>query len=129
ESGFKKELNEIKIENLVPLNARHGKSLEKFYSELCKNDHIYEKKMDIAHSKGNKLCYIAVFEKGLARCGIEEIGSSHSFYNLSGTDNIVAFTTKNYLSKPLVLKGPGAGPSNTAFGILSDVLRVSNYLA
>jgi aspartokinase/homoserine dehydrogenase 1 len=59
---------------------------------------------------------------------MEEISPTHSFYNLSSTDNIVAFHTKNYSEKPLVIQGPGAGAANTAFGVFIDIMRISNYL-
>jgi aspartokinase/homoserine dehydrogenase 1 len=60
--------------------------------------------------------------------GIEEINENHPFYSLSGTDNIVALTTKNYSKKPFVIKGPGAGADFTAFGVFIDIMRISNYL-
>jgi aspartokinase/homoserine dehydrogenase 1 len=37
--------------------------------------------------------------------------SLHPFYHLSGSDNIVSFTTANYNQYPLVIKGAGAGAS------------------
>jgi aspartokinase/homoserine dehydrogenase 1 len=54
---------------------------------------------------------------------------AHPFYNLSGSDNIIAFTTTRYNERPLVVKGPGAGADVTAAGVLADVIQVSNYLA
>ena len=68
------------------------------------------------------------YEKGRAKVGIEEIDENHPFYSLSGTDNIVALTTKNYSKKPFVIKAPGAGADFTAFGVFIDIMRISNYL-
>ena len=40
---------------------------------------------------------------------------------------LVAWKT-NPDRKPLVIKGPGAGPEVTAAGVFSDILRLSAYL-
>ncbi|KDO42430.1 hypothetical protein CISIN_1g0299421mg, partial [Citrus sinensis] len=52
----------------------------------------------------------------------------HPFAQLSGSDNIIAFTTKRYKEQPLIVRGPGAGAQVTAGGIFSDILRLASYL-
>ena len=44
---------------------------------------------------------------------------------LQGTRNLVAFTTRRYLTEPLVISGPGAGAEVTAAGILNDILSLA----
>jgi aspartokinase/homoserine dehydrogenase 1 len=44
---------------------------------------------------------------------------------LSGTRNLISFTTARYKAEPLVITGPGAGAAVTAAGILNDI----QYLA
>jgi homoserine dehydrogenase len=44
---------------------------------------------------------------------------------LSGTRNLVAFTTRRYRTEPLVVSGPGAGAEVTAAGILNDIYSLS----
>jgi aspartokinase/homoserine dehydrogenase 1 len=44
---------------------------------------------------------------------------------LTGTRNLVAFTTRRYRTEPLVVSGPGAGPAVTAAGILNDIYSLS----
>jgi aspartokinase/homoserine dehydrogenase 1 len=56
------------------------------------------------------------------------VAPEHAFANVSGTDNVVAFTTKRYARQPLVIRGPGAGPDVTAAGVFADLLRLSRYL-
>ncbi len=128
ESTVDFEMSKIKVENLVPAKARKVKSVTDFIKILKSNDESFGKRLSKAADKGKKLCYIARYEKGKAKVGIEEIDMNHPFYNLSGTDNIVAFTTKNYSDKPLVIQGPGAGADYTAFGVFVDIMRISNYL-
>lgn len=51
-----------------------------------------------------------------------------AFAQLSGSDNIIAFTTERYKKQPLIVRGPGAGAEVTAAGVFSDVLRLASYL-
>ena len=53
---------------------------------------------------------------------------SNAFAQLSGSDNIIAFTTSRYLKQPLIVRGPGAGAEVTAAGVFSDLLRLASYL-
>ena len=46
---------------------------------------------------------------------------------LSGTRNLVAFTTRRYRTEPLVISGPGAGAEVTAAGILNDIYSLSPH--
>ena len=48
----------------------------------------------------------------------------HPFAQLSGTDNMVVFTTERYRERPLVIRGPGAGAEVTAAGVFGDILQV-----
>jgi len=44
---------------------------------------------------------------------------------LTGTRNLVAFTTRRYRTEPLVISGPGAGAEVTAAGILNDIYSLA----
>jgi aspartokinase/homoserine dehydrogenase 1 len=53
------------------------------------------------------------------------VPGDHPFAQLSGTDNIIAFTTQRYPpSAPLVVRGPGAGAEVTAAGAFGDILKL-----
>jgi aspartokinase/homoserine dehydrogenase 1 len=54
------------------------------------------------------------------------VPKDHPFASLGGTDNMMVFTTKRYSSRPLVIRGPGAGADVTAAGIFADVIQVSD---
>lgn len=54
--------------------------------------------------------------------------STHPFAGLSGTENIITFTTKRYSDPPLTIRGPGAGPAVTAAGIFGDIISLSRML-
>ncbi|MDW8465410.1 MAG: hypothetical protein RML35_04255 [Chloroherpetonaceae bacterium] len=57
------------------------------------------------------------------------MNSSHPFYTLSGSDNIISYTTERYYDRPLVVKGPGAGAEVTAAGVFANIVWISNYLS
>ena len=58
---------------------------------------------------------------------LQEVDASHPFYNLSGSDNIISFTTERYRERPLVIKGPGAGAEVTAAGVFAEIISLGNY--
>jgi len=128
ESGIPFELKDIEIEKLLSPEAENAKSLDGFYENLKNYDKKIIDRKRKAAEKGCVLCYIARYENGKAKLGIEEIDKYHPFYGLTSSENIVAFTTTNYKECPLTIKGLGAGAEYTAGGILSDILRISNYL-
>lgn len=68
----------------------------------------------------------AVQKKGTVE--LKRYKKDHPFAQLSGADNIIAFTTKRYKEQPLIVRGPGAGAQVTAGGIFSDILRLAFYL-
>ncbi|MDR9365074.1 MAG: bifunctional aspartate kinase/homoserine dehydrogenase I [Balneolaceae bacterium] len=128
-SGYELNFDDIDIQNLVPEEARDTKDIDEFFEKLKEFDDEFESMWKAAADEGKKLCYIARFENGNAEVKLETIASDHPFYNLSGSDNILAIHSSNYDVNPLVIKGPGAGAKVTAAGIISDILRVANTKA
>ena len=126
ETGQMLELKDIDTENLVPEKARSSKSVEEFLTKLKNEDTYFESMRSKAAKNNEKLCYIATLEKNKAYIRLKSIGQNHPFYSLSGSDNIVSFTTNRYQNTPLVIKGPGAGAEVTAAGVFADILRISN---
>lgn len=67
-------------------------------------------------------------EGGKGSVELRRYPKSHPFAQLSGTDNIISFTTQRYFKQPLVVRGPGAGAEVTAGGVFGDLLRLAAYL-
>ncbi len=128
-AGYKLEFEDVDIENLVPEDARSVDSTDDFFELLEKHDDEFEKIRSDAEKERKKLCYIARFEDGVPRVGLEKIDKDHAFYNLSGSDNIVALHSRHYNQTPMVIQGAGAGANVTAGGIIADILRVTNTKA
>jgi bifunctional aspartokinase / homoserine dehydrogenase 1 len=76
------------------------------------------------------LCYLgavdAVNKKGQVE--LQRYKKDHPFAQLSGSDNIIAFTTSRYKEQPLMVRGPGAGAEVTAGGVFCDILQLVSYL-
>ena len=128
ECGYKLELSDIGVENLIFPKAEKVKSVAEFFTVLKENDGEFEKLRVKEEKEGKVLRYIAKLENGIAGVSLKAIDKNHPFYFMSGSDNILAVNTLNYKNTPLVIKGPGAGAEITAAGVFADVLRVANYL-
>lgn len=127
-AGSKLEMKDIKVENLVPEELRNVATSEEFMKRLKDFDAYYEEKKKSAQSKGCVLRYIAKYENGEAEISLMEVDRSHPFFNLSGSDNILSFTSMRYRNHPMVIKGPGAGAAVTAAGVFADIIRTAYYL-
>ncbi len=124
ETGLPLEMRDISLENLVPKNCRKAKTIEHFFEELAEADPQFEAKRERAAHKNQRLRYIATLENGKAAVKLTAVGRDHPFYDLSGSDNIISFTTGRYRERPLVIKGPGAGAEVTAAGVFADIVRI-----
>jgi aspartokinase/homoserine dehydrogenase 1 len=119
ESGVPLEMKQVDIENILPPACRKAATIPLFYKALEKSGDVFEKRRAAAERKGRVLRFIARLEKGKASIRLQEVDASHPFYNLSGSDNIISFTTERYRERPLVIKGPGAGAEVTAAGVFA----------
>lgn len=55
--------------------------------------------------------------------------AAHPFASsLSGSDNIIAFHTSRYSTRPLIVQGAGAGAAVTAMGVVSDAIKIAERL-
>ncbi|KAA3468445.1 bifunctional aspartokinase/homoserine dehydrogenase 2, chloroplastic-like [Gossypium australe] len=151
ESGLKLELSDIPVQTLVPEPLRATASAEEFMKQLPEFDKDLAKERQDAEESGEVsircrhasalrvmtriilwqvLRYVGVVD-AINQKGVVELrrySKSHPFAQLSGSDNIIAFTTTRYKEQPLIVRGPGAGAQVTAGGIFSDILRLASYL-
>lgn len=128
EAGYPLEPGDVKVENILPPPCLKAKSVDDFLKELEKNNGVFETLLNEAESKHQVLRFIARLENGKATVSLISVGAEHPFYNLSGSDNMIAFTTERYKDRPLVIKGPGAGAEVTAAGVFAEIISISNYL-
>jgi aspartokinase/homoserine dehydrogenase 1 len=121
EIGVELELDNIHIESLLPFGSESIESVEDFLKHLTKFDNDMKSRLEKANSENKKLKFIGKFENGKASVALEAIGLKHPFYELQGSENIIAFHTNRYSDPPLVIKGAGAGAAVTAAGVLGDI--------
>ncbi|KAJ9128675.1 hypothetical protein P3X46_034620 [Hevea brasiliensis] len=130
ESGLKLELSDIPVQSLVPEPLRASASAEAFMKRLPQFDQDMAKERQKAEDAGDVLRYVGVVDavRQEGRVELRRYKKDHPFAQLSGSDNIIAFTTTRYKEQPLIVRGPGAGAQVTAGGIFSDILRLASYL-
>ncbi|HAK80378.1 MAG TPA: bifunctional aspartate kinase/homoserine dehydrogenase I, partial [Runella sp.] len=129
ETGIALEMSDIQIAPILPENCLQAPTVDAFFKEVEGSDAYFANLLNEAVAKGEKLRYIATLENGKATLQLRTVDADHPFYSLSGADNIVSFTTERYNTRPLVVKGPGAGAEVTASGVFADVMSISSYLA
>ncbi len=122
EAGFPLEFSEIENDSFLPDECMHG-SVADFYDSLLKYETHFKSILDEAKKQGKILKYVAEFNNGKAKVGLQQISPESDLFHLYGKDNIVIFKTLRYSEQPLVVKGAGAGAEVTASGVFADIVR------
>lgn len=129
ETGLPLEAKDVEIENILPKKVRDAETVEQFFDELEKADAHFEKVRAKAAKENKALRMIASLENGRAQIGLQAVEANHPFYSLSGSDNMIVFTTERYKERPLVVRGPGAGAEVTAAGVFAEIISIGNFLS
>lgn len=124
DAGYPMEEADVEIESVLPKASLEAKTVEDFYATLKTEDAHFAKLKDAAEKDGKVLRYIGKLENGKVTITLQMVDENHPFYMLSGSDNIISFTTDRYRERPLVVKGPGAGAEVTAAGVFADLINV-----
>ncbi|MDG3583669.1 bifunctional aspartate kinase/homoserine dehydrogenase I [Galbibacter pacificus] len=127
ESGNELDIEQIENEAFLPQESLDTSNVDDFYKSLVKNKAHFDTIYKEAANKDCRLKYVAQFENGKAKVGLQHVPQGHPFYNLEGKDNIVLFFTERYSEQPLLIKGAGAGADVTASGIFADIIRIGNF--
>jgi aspartokinase/homoserine dehydrogenase 1 len=124
DAGHALEEKDVSIESMLPPACLAASSVTDFYQELENNAAYFENLKQEAGAANKVLRYIGKLEDGKVAITLQMVDDSHPFYMLSGSDNIISFTTDRYKERPLVVKGPGAGAEVTAAGVFADIINV-----
>ena len=81
--------------------------------------------MERERASGRVLRYLVVATPRSVRAYLAAVPAASPAGALSGTRNLVSFTTRRYKDEPLVVTGPGAGADVTAAGILNDLQQLA----
>ncbi|PWW30724.1 MULTISPECIES: bifunctional aspartate kinase/homoserine dehydrogenase I [unclassified Chryseobacterium] len=122
EAGYPLQFEDIENRGFLPEECMEG-SVENFYEKLTVYEDHFKNLLNNAKNEGKILKYVAEFEDGKARVGLQHIAPDSDLFHLYGKDNIVIFKTLRYSEQPLVVKGAGAGADVTASGVFADIIR------
>ncbi|RME99876.1 MAG: bifunctional aspartate kinase/homoserine dehydrogenase I [Bacteroidetes bacterium] len=129
EAGFPLEGHEVEISPLLPPALQAVSDVEAFFKLLPEYDEHFEQVRQAADKENRVLRMIASIDQdGKAQVGLEAVGPDSPFYFLSGSDNMIVFTTTRYQERPLVVRGPGAGAEVTAAGVFAEIISIGNDL-
>jgi aspartokinase/homoserine dehydrogenase 1 len=112
-------------EDLVPPHLRKLPIAE-FMKRLPEVDADWAARVKREAARGRVLRYVVTATPTSVSAKLAAVPASSPLGSLTGTRNLVSFTTKRYLKEPLVVSGPGAGPAVTAAGILNDIYSLGN---
>lgn len=91
-------------------------------------DAAFAARAEAAAAAGSVLRFVGAVDvaAGTASAGIKACPLDHPLAGVAGGDNVFCFETKRYgPSRPLTVRGPGAGAAVTAAGVFGDVLAVA----
>lgn len=126
EIGLPLEAGDIHISPILPEACMEAPDVNSFFEELEKADAHFNELLAKAEAAGGALCFIARLDDGKASISLDTVGPEDPFFSLSGSDNMVVFTTERYKDRPLVIRGPGAGAEVTAAGVFAEMIKVGS---
>ena len=129
ETGVALNPEHVLVEGFLPPGAMEAKSVEDFFSLLDSNGDYFDKMLRDAAAEGKVLRMIASLEGEKATVGVQAVDGHNPFYTLSGSDNMIVFTTDRYRVRPLVVRGPGAGAEVTAAGVFAEIIQIGSSLS
>ncbi len=122
EAGWPKEMNDAKIQNLIPKNLRKL-PLAEFQERLRECDKYFQKQFTIAELSESKIRYVATVTEKETTARLVKVRADSPIAQLTHSDNIFLVYTKRH-SRPIIIRGEGAGGEITASGVISDILKI-----
>jgi aspartokinase/homoserine dehydrogenase 1 len=113
-----------KPDDLVPRSMK-GLSSAQFLRRLPELDKAWAARTETEARRGRVLRYVVTATARSVSARLVAVEADSPIGALTGTRNLVAFTTRRYRTEPLVVSGPGAGAAVTAAGILNDILSLA----
>ena len=125
EAGYKVEKTDVEKHLFIPDKFFEG-SIEEFWKNLPQLDADFEARRKQLDAEGKRWRFVATFDHGKLSVALKEVDRTHPFYNLQGSNNIVALTTERYREYPMLIQGYGAGASVTAAGVFANIMSIAN---
>lgn len=126
ESGYEIETSQVDLTPLLPQELFDG-SIAEFKRNVAKCDDYFESLRAEAENEGKRLRFVAEFNENQGcKIKLTKVASTHPFYNLDGSNNVILLTTQRYREYPMMIKGYGAGAEVTAAGVFADIISIAN---
>lgn len=125
EAGYKVEQQDVAIRLFIPESLFAG-SLDAFWENLPALDQEFEEKRRQLAAENKRFRFVAKMDQGACEIGLQAVNSSHPFYELEGSNNIIMISTERYHEFPMIIKGYGAGADVTAAGVFADIISIAN---
>jgi aspartokinase/homoserine dehydrogenase 1 len=126
EAGFEIEPEDVRVVPVLPGDGWGSLSIEDFWLRLPDADASFEERRQAARDANGVLSYVATIDANGAEVAIRQLAVPHPAAALAPGDNLIAVTSLRYAERPLVVRGPGAGPEVTAAGVFADIIRAGN---
>lgn len=125
EAGYKVEKTDVEKHLFIPDEFFEG-NIDEFWKNLPQLDADFEARRKQLDAEGKRWRFVATFDHGKLSVALKEVDRTHPFYNLQGSNNIVALTTERYREYPMLIQGYGAGASVTAAGVFANIMSIAN---
>ena len=125
EAGYKVEKTDVEAHLFIPDEFFEG-NIDEFWKNMPKLDADFEARRKQLDAEGKRWRFVATFDHGKLSVALKEVDCTHPFYNLQGSNNIVALTTERYREYPMLIQGYGAGASVTAAGVFANIMSIAN---
>ncbi|KAF3160526.1 hypothetical protein EYR41_008288 [Orbilia oligospora] len=114
------------VQSLIPKPLESVSTSQEFMDGLPNYDSEIGLLADDAKKEGKVIRFVGSIDvpAKAVKVGLEKFDFSHPIAGLKGSDNIIAFYTKRYGDRALIVQGAGAGAEVTAMGVLSDVIKI-----
>lgn len=130
ELDLQNELEEIQIENLIPLELQ-SMDTPTFLAQLEQLNPYFEK-IKQALQPDTVLRYVGELsgdlqqDKGILETKLIAVPLHSALGQLQGSDSLFEIYTESYGENPIIIQGAGAGASVTARGVFGDILRLAD---
>ncbi len=125
EADYAVEQEDVEKHLFIPQEFFDG-TIDDFFARIIEIDADFEAKRAAAEAENQRFRFVARLENGKLDVSLQKVGSSHPFYVLEGSNNVILLTTERYNEYPMVIKGYGAGAEVTAAGVFADIISIAN---
>jgi aspartokinase/homoserine dehydrogenase 1 len=124
-AGFEVDPEKVKIEPILPEKLMKASSVDEFMALLPELDAEIAERSKAAMAKGSRLATVARVTPTEASIKMVEVPADRPAAQIRGTENVVEIRSTRYSQYPMLIRGPGAGPSVTAAGLMTDLLTAA----